>query len=140
MFSPLNIYIVQLDHRIWRNKKTGPSKIRVIQEYISMSQAKLGKIIHYNRTYRELRQRVASQYTASRDLFYWRYYSEPHALSVMTPNRTPLPYPVFNNLKHSTLSLLLFFKLSELRRGKKKNKQNKNTIPSKNKEWSSKPH
>lgn len=96
-----------------------------------MSQAKPGKITHYNWTDRIKTERVASQYTASIDLFYSTYYTEPHVLRVMTTNRTPPPphhihspfLPVvFNNLKHSMISLLLIVWTY---------RTDKNTIPSK---------
>lgn len=94
-----------------------------MRAYFLMSQAIRGKITHFNWTDRELRQSVLLLSTLLHLTSSTQRIMQSTMPSVSWHQTEPLHSPVFNNLKHSKISLVCLF-LNHLN-------LDKNTIPSK---------
>lgn len=126
MLSPLKHITLHSWSSEYGEMKRQDLQKSVIEEYISLSQAKLSKTTHYNRINRELRQSglfLSTTHYMWPALLNWLFGATSPVCHDCTQN--PLPSPVLNNLKHSTISLK---KESAFRI------DNTNTI--KNREWS----
>lgn len=100
-FPLLNIYILQLDDAKWRNKKTQPSGIRVIWEYFQILRSP-----NIRWTNSGLRQSVLLLSTLLR-LTCSRLCFRAGCPQCHNTEQKPFSFPVFNNLTHSKISLVL---------------------------------